>query len=157
MLLVDAASIYRLVKIHVWGVQGCGLSSALFAEKRFYRNLKILTGIGGKNNLAPVGVKEDGPGSERARGQPERRRGKLKNTGVFLSDVELTEMQGLAKTARTTPMFGLSSEQVLSGNDFASLAHKHMFARLTELAKVHGLPEISGEYGLTEKGEFLTV
>jgi hypothetical protein len=81
----------------------------------------------------------------------------VKNTGVFLSAAELTEMQGLAETARTTPVFGLSSEQVLSGNDFASLARKRMFARLTELATAHGLPEISGEYGLTQEGEFLVV
>jgi hypothetical protein len=81
----------------------------------------------------------------------------VKNTGVFLTKEELEEMTKLEEIARSTPCFGISSQQVLSGNDFASLAQKRMFARLTELAKTHRLPEISGEYGLTAKGEFTTV
>ena len=81
----------------------------------------------------------------------------MRHTKVFLTPEELKEMRGLAKDAATTPSFGLSSEQVLSGNDFASLAHKRMFARLTALAKAHGLPDIPGEYGLTNEGELVVV
>lgn len=80
----------------------------------------------------------------------------MKYTGVFLTEAEKDEMLKLTEAARNTPCFGLSSEQVLSGNDFASLARKRMFARLTELAKLHGLPDIPGEYGLTMEGEFIT-
>jgi hypothetical protein len=81
----------------------------------------------------------------------------MKYTGIFLSKDEFSEMKKLAKEAMDTPAFGLSSEQVLSGNDFSALAHKRMFSRLTELAKIHGLPEISGEYGLSEDGELVTM
>ena len=81
----------------------------------------------------------------------------MKSTGVFLTLEETAEMKALAQTAATTPMFGLSSKQVLSGNDFSAMAHKRMFARLTELAKAHGLPDISGEYGLTYEGELVTI
>lgn len=81
----------------------------------------------------------------------------MRYTKVFLSKEELDEMTKLAESAENTPSFGLSSEQVLSGNDFRGMAHKRMFARLTELAKSHGLPEISGEYGLSAEGEFITL
>jgi len=81
----------------------------------------------------------------------------MRVTGVFLTLDETVEMRKLAKDARKTPAFGLSSAQVLSGNDFASMAHKRMFARLTELAKAHGLPDIPGEYGLTNDGELVTM
>jgi len=81
----------------------------------------------------------------------------MTKTGVFLAPAETAEMQAPAESAATTPAFGLSSAQVLSGNDFASMAHKRMFARLTELAKAHGLPDIPGEYGLTHDGELVTM
>ena len=81
----------------------------------------------------------------------------MKKTGVFLTLVETAEMKRLASDAATTPAFGLSSEQVLSGNDFAAMAYKRMFARLAELAKAHGLPDIPGEYGLTHGGELVTM
>ncbi len=79
----------------------------------------------------------------------------MKYTGVFLSEEEREEMAKLSDIARKTSCFGFSSEQVLSGNDFSSLAHKHMFSRLTELAKAHGLPDIRGEYGLSKDGELI--
>ena len=80
----------------------------------------------------------------------------MTKTGVFLEPKEIDEMRKLSDDAANTPCFGLSSAQVLSGNDFASLAYKRMFSRLTELAKAHGLPEIDGEYGLTKDGELVT-
>lgn len=80
----------------------------------------------------------------------------MKNTGVFLTNEELAEMVELNESARTTPYFGLSGEQFVSGNDFSALAYKRMFARLTALAKSYGLPENPGKYGLTRNGEFIT-
>lgn len=81
----------------------------------------------------------------------------MKHTRVFLTPEETAEMKTLAERAATTPAFGLSSEQMLLGNDFAAMAYKEMFARLTVLAKAHGLPDIPGEYGLTRDGELLTM
>mgnify|MGYP001619519120 CR=1 FL=1 len=62
----------------------------------------------------------------------------MKKTGIFLTKDETEEMQNLAHEAATT-------------------LGKRMSARLTELAKAHGLPDIAGEYGLTSDGEFVTV
>jgi len=79
----------------------------------------------------------------------------MKATGVFATAEEIAFLKEKAHVARTTPAFGLSSEQVLSGRDFASLAHLDASRACHALALKHGLPEISGYYGIDLSGEFV--
>ena len=80
----------------------------------------------------------------------------MENTGVFASTEEIEFLTKKATIARNTPAFGLSSEQVLSGKDFASMAHMDASQACHKIALNHGLPEVNGWYGIDLKtGEFL--
>lgn len=82
----------------------------------------------------------------------------MKRTGKFATKKEIKKALELAKTAANTPCFGLSSEQVLSGNDFASMAWRSAQEYCHALAvKKYRLPEIQGFYGMNQDGEFVTV
>ena len=72
-------------------------------------------------------------------------------TGVFCTEAERKKMQDLVRAARTTPVM------LVGGVGLSHEAHKDLFRELTACARKHGLPDIAGEYGLTEEGEFVTV
>lgn len=81
----------------------------------------------------------------------------MKKTNIFASEEELEELQQLSRAAARTPVIALSSADALSGNDFASQAWRRAQERCHKVALSHGLPEISGFYGLTREGEFVVV
>ena len=81
----------------------------------------------------------------------------MKNTGVFATKAEIKKAFELAKIASQTPAFGLTSQQVLSGHDFASMAWRSAQEYCHALALQKGLPEIEGFYGMKSDGEFVTV
>lgn len=76
----------------------------------------------------------------------------MKYTNVFCTKEELKECQELAVTAASTPVMRLSS----SSPCFAETAWQRVHDRCNALAEKHGLPKLHTNYGLSEKGEFLT-
>jgi hypothetical protein len=50
-----------------------------------------------------------------------------------IGEDDWNELARLSKIARETPAFGLSSEQVLSGNDFASMALEDVHRKWREV------------------------
>ena len=80
----------------------------------------------------------------------------MEKTGVFASTEEIEFLTKKATIAQNTPAFGLSSEQVLSGRNFASMAHMDVSQACHKIALSHGLHEVNGWYGIDLKtGEFL--
>jgi len=77
----------------------------------------------------------------------------LKRTGVFATLEQLTKINALADTARTTPVMALSIKDGLEGNDFASRAWKQVYEAINQAATDNGLPV--RDYGIDlETGEF---
>ncbi len=76
----------------------------------------------------------------------------MKNTGVFATDEEATELHALANEARNTPVILLFGKHDLSGD-----AWKKAMRAVNECALKHELPKIEGYYGLTPEGEFVTM
>jgi hypothetical protein len=72
-------------------------------------------------------------------------------TGVKATPEELVELQALAKTASQTPVMTMNSDQP----SFAERAWERCLKRTHVLALAHGLPEITGYYGITQDGEFV--
>ena len=80
----------------------------------------------------------------------------MKNTGVFATKDELDTLKKAATTAANTPVIALTSADALSGNDWASVAHRNVQKACHMLALEHGLPEITGYYGIRlDTGEFV--
>ncbi len=79
----------------------------------------------------------------------------MKNTGIFATEEELNKLKEMAETASRTPVIALSSEQALRGQDFASQAWERVRKECHAAALAHGLPEVTGFYGLTADGEFV--
>ena len=52
-----------------------------------------------------------------------------------LTKAEWKTLKKLSKEAQETPCFGVTSEQVLSGNDFAAIAYKRLVSYWKTLAK----------------------
>lgn len=75
----------------------------------------------------------------------------MKQTGTFATQEEKEELQELLKAAQTTPVILLFGKHDLSGDAWNKV---HM--KTHEIALSHGLPEITGRYGMTEDGEFVT-
>ena len=76
----------------------------------------------------------------------------VEGTGVFGTEDEITELSELAERAHKTPAILFGGKIDLAGD-----ARKRMFERVYEIALSHGLPEIQGEYGLSNQGEFVTM
>ena len=69
---------------------------------------------------------------------------------------EIKKVIKLYNTALNTSYMALTSEQALSGRDFASLAWEDVYCTINELALKHGYPKRKKRYGLNcETGEFL--
>lgn len=75
----------------------------------------------------------------------------IETTGVFATEEEKTELQALAQEAANTPVMTVRSDLP----DFASVAWERTLKRCHEAALAHGLPEVTGFYGLAEDGEFI--
>lgn len=75
----------------------------------------------------------------------------MTNTGVKCSAEELVELRNLANEAARTPAITLTS----GTPDWASRALERCLKRTHEIALSHGLPEITGYYGITFDGEFV--
>ena len=81
----------------------------------------------------------------------------MKYLKVFASKSEKKRLLKMLKDAQSTPMIALTSEQALSGRDFASMAWDHLKKETHKTALKHGLPEIRGYYGIDLKsGEFVS-
>ena len=76
----------------------------------------------------------------------------MKNTGVFATSEECAEAFERIKIAQTTPVIVLRS----GSQDLASRAWDYAQKYCHSLALEHGLPEITGFYGMTQEGEFVT-
>lgn len=74
----------------------------------------------------------------------------MKDTGVFATKDEIKELQNLATEASKTPAILLFGKHDIAGD-----AWQRAKKRCHELALIHGLPEITGLYGITSKGEFV--
>ena len=72
----------------------------------------------------------------------------LTMTGIQASPDEHAELRALVHEARSTPVI------LLGGADMSHLAWDRVSKRCHELALAHGLPEITGYYGITSSGEF---
>ncbi len=73
----------------------------------------------------------------------------MNNTGVYATNEELEKVKLLVEEAERTPVI-LIGYSDLSGNAWQRVKEK-----CHEYALAHGLPEIIGYYGLSEKGEFI--
>ncbi|MEK6883992.1 MAG: hypothetical protein AABY22_30460 [Nanoarchaeota archaeon] len=81
----------------------------------------------------------------------------MKNTKKFATRNEINRLKKMAAEAANTPVIALSSDAASRGEDFASLAWKEVQEECHKIALKHGLPEIKGFYGLTQKGEFVMI
>lgn len=82
---------------------------------------------------------------------------KVKRTGKFATKLEVKKIIKEYQKAQNTPCIALTSASALGGRDFASLAWQNFYDFLSKIARKHGLPKITGQYGLdTKTGEFLT-
>lgn len=80
----------------------------------------------------------------------------MTKTAIYATPEEIEALKKGLSRAQNTPAFGLSSAQVLSGNDFASMAWRDVKRACHYAALQHGLPEIEGFYGIDlQTGEFL--
>ena len=68
----------------------------------------------------------------------------LKHTGIKATQNEIEELRKLATEASQTPAILLCGD-----------AWERAKKRCHEIALAHGLPEITGFYGLTKDGEFV--
>lgn len=75
----------------------------------------------------------------------------MKKTGTFATQEEKEELQELLKVAQATPVILLFGKHDLAGDAWDIVRTK-----AHEIALSHGLPEITGRYGMTEDGEFVT-
>ena len=74
----------------------------------------------------------------------------FKRAAVFADPEELSDLLERFRQAQTTPVM------LIGEVDTSAMAWKAAFDALTACALRHGLPEITGEYGLDgETGEFL--
>lgn len=71
-------------------------------------------------------------------------------TNVKATSEEIEELQKLASEASRTPAILLFGRHDLAGD-----AWKRAQQKCHELALAHGLPEISGFYGIDNDGEFV--
>lgn len=74
----------------------------------------------------------------------------MKKTGVFATSEEKENIQAALKRTQGPVMY-------LSGGIPIHGSMEDVFKKVYSAAIAHGLPEIPGEYGLSEEGEFLTV
>ena len=74
----------------------------------------------------------------------------MKKTGVFAIKEEIEELAKLAEEARNTPAILLFGKHDMAGD-----AWRKAQKRCHELALMHGLPEITGFYGIDNDGEFV--
>ena len=79
----------------------------------------------------------------------------MKRTGVFATEEELADLKKLATEAASTPVMALSVGHGLSTGGFAGEAHTRAKKAAHECALAHGLPEITGYYGVMATGEFV--
>lgn len=77
-------------------------------------------------------------------------------TGVFASEEETKRAVDLYQQAMRTPVIALSTEHALKDGGFAGQAWDIMHQTVHGYALAHGLPEITGYYGLdTANREFI--
>ena len=74
----------------------------------------------------------------------------MKHTGVKATQNEIEEIQKLVTRASQRSAILLFGKHDLSGD-----AWERAKKRCHEIALAHGLPEITGFYGLTKDGEFV--
>ncbi len=80
----------------------------------------------------------------------------MRRTGVFATEEEVVEMKELLGAAQTTPVIAMSVGHGLHSGGFAGDAWDRLKRRCHELALDHGLPEITGFYGLDlQDGQFV--
>ncbi len=75
----------------------------------------------------------------------------MKATGVFCTDEEREKLQAMAVQASRTPLITFQAG-VAPPSPWTPV-----MKAVTACALEHGLPEITGYYGLSEEGEFLHV
>ena len=79
---------------------------------------------------------------------------RMRNTGVFATKDELTELSKMAEEASRTPVIALTHDHAMRGG-FAGDVWQDVKERCHTIALSHGLPEVTGFYGLSNDGEFL--
>lgn len=79
----------------------------------------------------------------------------MNKTGVKATYDEIEVCKKLATQAAHTPMIAFTTEAMMNGRDFASLAWHEAQEQCHKFALAHGLPEITGFYGMDENGEFV--
>ena len=75
----------------------------------------------------------------------------MTKTGLYATPEEFAEAKRLAEEAANTPVIAPTG-----GQDLASQAWERTKQHVHKAALAHGLPEIPGYYGMTNKGQFVT-
>jgi len=73
----------------------------------------------------------------------------MKHTGVKATQSEIEEIQKLVTRASQTPVI------LIGEYNLSRATWERAKTRCHEIALAHGLPEITGFYGLTKDGEFV--
>ena len=81
----------------------------------------------------------------------------MKNTGIYATDEERERAFKAVDRAAQTPVIAFSSRHALEDGGLSGQAWKSAKQLCHQFALDHGLPEIDGYYGMTKKGEFVTV
>lgn len=81
----------------------------------------------------------------------------MKSTGIFATAEEVEQVQSAAKHAANTPVIAFSSRHALEEGGLSGQAWKSAKELCHQLALEHGLPEITGYYGMKPDGEFVSV
>lgn len=79
----------------------------------------------------------------------------MKNTGVFATKEEVEQVRKAATRASQTPVIAFSSKHALEEGGLSGQAWKSAKEACHAFALKHGLPEITGYYGMTNDGEFV--
>lgn len=79
----------------------------------------------------------------------------MKHTNVFASEDEIKQVKEAVQRAQSTPVIAFSSRHALEEGGLSGQAWKDAKELCHEFALAHGLPEITGYYGMTNEGEFV--
>ena len=77
------------------------------------------------------------------------------NTGVFATKEEIEQAQLAAKRAASMPVIAFSSRHALEEGGLSGQEWRSAQELCHQFALEHGLPEITGYYGMKRNGEFI--
>lgn len=82
---------------------------------------------------------------------------KIKHTKVYATKTELKKLISMAKKVEKMPMWGVTMEDTDRSVTRTLKESMKVQEHCHKIALKHGLPEISGYYGLCKDGEFIAI